>query len=356
MVSLGKVFYGNTLLDWTISLFMVLGSVLLGRALYWVFGVWARQRAKKTNTQLDAQILHVLQSPALFLIAFVGARLSLARLHFSDDVQRLLSNVFSIVLSLCIAWLLTRAYRGFHEGYLVPAAARSETSFDDQILPVLRSGVGIVLWSLGLIVGLNNAGINVGALVAGMGLGGLAFALAAQDTIANVFGGITIFVQKPFKIGDLIIFDGRTGRVKEVGLRSTRLEDFTTSHAVYVPNSQFAKNAIINVSADPGHWVSRTYRLAPNTGAAKVEQAIALVREAAGSHPDVDKNNCRLNSFDQQTIELYSEFHVRNFADRWRVITEVHLAIMQRFEQNGIRFAFPLWVVHENQPPRDEHA
>lgn len=356
MGALKGTYYGNTLLDWAIALLIVLASVIVGRTLYWLLGVWAKRRAAQSNSQLDRHILRVLQGPVLFIIAFLGARLGLTRLHFSEDVQRTLSNVFSVILSLSIAWFFTRAYRGFHESYLVPATAKGETSFDDQILPALRTGIILVLWSLGLIVGLNNAGINVAALIAGMGIGGLAFALAAQDTIANVLGGITIFVQKPFKLGDMIIFEGRTGRVKEVGLRSTRLEDITTAHAIYVPNSQFAKNAIVNVSADVGHWVPRTYRLAPNTSAANVELAIALVIETAGGHPDVDKSNCRLNAFELQTIELYSEFHVRNFADRWRVITEVHLAIMRRFEEKGIRFAFPIFVVHEGQKAKDDIA
>lgn len=354
MEFLARVYYGNTLRDWVTALFMMLGSVLVARALYWVLGVWAMQKAKQTKTKLDDQMVHVLQGPVLLFVALVGARLSLMRLRFSDDVQRWLGTGFSMLLSLSLAWLITRAYRGFHESVLVPAAARSETSFDDQILPVLRSGITLVIWTLGLIIGLNNAGVNVGALLAGMGLGGLAFALAAQDTIANVFGGFTIFVQKPFKIGDLIIFDGRTGRVREIGLRSTRLEDFTTAHAIYVPNSQFTKNLIVNVSADPGHWAPRTYRLAPDTSAAKVEQAIALIREAISGHPDVDKHNCRLNNFDNHTIELYTEFHVRSFGERWRVITEVHLAIMRVFEQHNIRFALPIRVLYDDraaEPP-----
>lgn len=354
MELLSHVYYGNTLFDWTVALLMVLGSALAARALYWIMGSRIKRLTMKTKTTLDDIMLQVVQGPIVLLLALTGAHLSLMRLHFSDTVRAGESTVFSLAISMTVAWLLTRAYQGFHEGYLVPAAAKSETTFDDQILPFLRSGITMVIWALGIIIGLNNAGFNVGAILAGMGLGGLAFALAAQDTIANIFGGFTIFVQQPFKIGDLIIFDGRTGRVKEIGLRTTRLEDFTTAHAIHIPNSQFTKNSIVNVTADPGHWAPRTYRLPPDTNAAKVELAIATIRKVVGGHPDIDKLNCRLNTFDNYTIELYTEYHVRSFSDRWRVITEVHLAIMKGFEENGLRFALPVRVNYDEQPARGE--
>lgn len=351
---LSHVYYGDTLLDWAIVFSMVLGSVLVARALYWVLGFWVKRLASRTKTTLDDLLVEVLQAPVVCLVALSGARLSLMRLHLSEDARHALSTVFSVLMSLSIAWLLVRLYRGIHEGYLVPAAARSETTFDDQILPVLRSGITIIIWSLGLIVGLNNAGFNVSALLAGMGLGGLAFALAAQDTIANVFGGLTIFVQSPFKIGDLIIFEGRTGRVKEIGLRSTMLEDFDTAHAIHIPNSQFTKITIINVSADPGHWVTRVYRLPPDTTAAKTELAIAVLREAIGGNPAIDKINCRLNTFDNHTIELYTQYHVKSFAVRWGVITEVHLAVMRLFEKNDLRFALPIRVMYAEPAAKDD--
>jgi MscS family membrane protein len=348
------VYYGNTLFDWTVTLFMMLGSALAARALYWVLGTWVKRLTMKSKTTLDDLMLQIVQGPIVLLLALTGMHLSLMRLHLPDNVRTAVGNVFSVVVALNVAWLLTRAYQGLHEGYLIPAAAKSETTFDDHILPFLRSGITLVIWALGLIIGLNNAGFNVGALLAGMGLGGLAFALAAQDTIANVFGGLTIFVQRPFKIGDLIIFDGRTGRVKEIGLRTTRLEDFTTAHAVFIPNSQFTKSSIVNVTADPGHWVPRTYRLPPDTSAAKVELAIATIRKAVSGHPDIDKVNCRLNTFDNYTVELYTEYHVRSFGDRWRVITEVHLAIMRVFEENGLRFALPVRLIQEDRQTKEE--
>jgi MscS family membrane protein len=356
MSFLYRVYYGDTLLDWVISLSLVLASVLIARAVYWVLGFWLKRLLRKTKTTLDDLLVELLQGPVVCGVALTGTRLSLMRLHFSEGGQRAVATGYSVLFSLCIAWLLVRVYRAIHEGYLVPIAAKSETTFDDQILPVMRSGISLVIWTLGVIVGLNNAGFNVSALLAGLGLGGLAFALAAQDTISNFFGGLTIFIQNPFKIGDLIVFDGKTGRVKAIGLRTTQLEDFDTAHSIFIPNSQFIKSTVVNVSADPGHWVSRTIRLAGDTRAEKVEQAIALIKEAIGGHPDVDSCLCRLNTFENHTIELFAYYHVRRFGDRWRVMTEAHLAMMRRFEQSDIRFALPIRVMYDDRAAKEEDA
>lgn len=347
---LSRVYYGNTLLNWVISLSLILASVLAARAVYWVVGFWVKRLTSRTKTTMDDLLVEMLQGPIVCIIALTGARLSAMRLQMSEGAQRVVGTAYSVLLSLCVAWLLVRVYRAIHEGYLVPLAEKTETTFDDQILPVMRSGISLLIWTLGFIVGLNNAGFNVGALLAGLGLGGLAVALAAQDTIANFFGGLTIFVQNPFKIGDLIIFDGKTGRVKEIGLRTTRLEDFDTAHSIFIPNSQFIKSTVVNVTDDPGHWATRVLRLAPDTTAAKAEQAVALVHEVIGGHADIDKVNCRLNTFDNFTIELMLQYHVRKFSDRWRVITEVHVAVMRAFEQNGIRFALPVRMIYNDRP------
>ncbi len=109
------------------------------------------------------------------------------------------------------------------EEYVVPIAEKSESDFDDQVLPIMRKGIRAVIWIMGIIIGMDNLGIDITAMIAGLGIGGLALALAAQDMVKNIFGGIMIFLDKPFKIGERIQIDGFDGTVEEVGLRSTRV-------------------------------------------------------------------------------------------------------------------------------------
>ena len=133
-----------------------------------------------------------------------------------------------------------------------PTNKGNGTQFWGQILPLIRTIIKLIIWSLGLLIGLKNAGFDVGAMLAGLGIGGLAFALAAQDTVSNMFGGITIFLQRPFKVDDLIMFEGKEMIVKEIGLRATRLTDESYGHTIYIPNSMFTGGIITNISAEPG--------------------------------------------------------------------------------------------------------
>lgn len=347
---LTQTYYGNPLSEWVIALLLALGAVLVARGLYWVLGNWVKRLVRRTQNQVDDVVVDIMEEPIVFLVALIGARLSLARLTLAADWVFALDSAFYMVVSLGVAWMLVRLYQAFHEGYLVPMARRSETSFDDQVLPTLRSGVSIILWTLGVLVGLNNAGYDVGALLAGLGIGGLAFALAAQDTVANIFGGITIFLQKPFKMGDLIEFEGKWLEVKEIGLRATRLENFDTGHAVYVPNSTFTGGAIVNISAEAGIWVERTLKLAPDTSAAQMQAALTLIRTLVEGHPDVDRVLLRFNTFDNHALEVFLVYHVRRFADRWRVINDINLTLLTEFERHRLRLALPVMVVQGARP------
>lgn len=339
------VYYGNTLLDWTTTLLLALGVVVVARAVYWFFKNWVKLLVRATRSRMDDVILDIVEEPVVFLIVVFGTQWALGRLTLEKPFSEWFVSAYSLAATLGLAWLIARFYRAFHESHLVPMVRKSDTTLDDHLLPTLRSGLTIIIWTIGVVVGLNNAGWDVGALLAGLGIGGLAFALAAQDTVANFFGGVTILLQKPFRVGDLIEFSGKTMTVKEIDLRATRLEDFDTGHAIYIPNSMFTNGMIVNVSAEGGFWAARTLRLSPDMPSAQVEKALRLIEETVKAHPDVDRCLLRFNTFDNYSLEILLVYHIRKFGDRWRVLTDVHLSLMRVFEQNQIRLALPISVL-----------
>jgi MscS family membrane protein len=339
------VYYGNTLLDWLTALLLALGVVVLARAVYWFFKNWVKLLVRATRTRMDDVIIDLIEEPVVFLIVVFGTQWALGRLTLEKPFSEWFVSAYSLAAAIGFAWLISRFYRAFHDSHLVPLVRKSDTTLDDHLMPTLRSGLIIIIWTIGVVVGLNNAGWDVGALLAGLGIGGLAFALAAQDTVANFFGGVTIFLQKPFRVGDLIEFGGKTMTVKEIDLRATRLEDFDTGHAIYIPNSMFTNGMITNVSAEGGFWAARTLRLSPDTPAAKMEQALKLIEETVKNHPDVDRCLLRFNTFDNYSLEILLVYHIREFGDRWHVLTDVHLTLMRAFEENQIRLALPISVL-----------
>jgi MscS family membrane protein len=174
--------------------------------------------------------------------------------------------------------------------YLAPRVSGTDSDLDDQLLPIARKGVKVTVWAIAIVVGLNNAGYDVGALIAGLGLGGLAFAMAAKDSVANLFGGFTVFTDKPFTIHDRIVVNGFDGTVEEIGIRSTRLKTLA-GRIVTIPNAVFANEAIENISSEPGRKITVDLGLTYDTTAEQLENAMKIIKEIALANEDIENDN-----------------------------------------------------------------
>jgi MscS family membrane protein len=143
-----------------------------------------------------------------------------------------------------------------------------------------------LLFALGFIVGLNNAGFDVGAVLAGLGIGGLAFALAAQDTVANLFGGVTILLQRPFRLQDRISVAGIEGYVLQLGLRTTQLKTIS-GEKVQLPNKFFTANSIHNLDVCDYYYEFEAFLLHRTCTPAQIDSFMESLRELATGHEDV---------------------------------------------------------------------
>lgn len=339
-----RTFYGNTVGQWLTTFLLILGAVIAGRVVYYLLARGARLVTRRSRAKLDDLLLDALEEPVVLILILVVARIALRRLTLPEGWINVIDGGLGMAYALLTAWLITRLYDSIHRSYLAPLAAKTTGAFDDQILPLIRRGIRIIVWTLAIIIGLNNAGYDVGTVLAGLGIGGLAFALAAQDTVANIFGGITIFAQKPFLIGDLIEFEGTQYVVKEIGWRATIVESWNTGYRVTIPNSKFTSGIIANVSAEKGYWFAETLKLAPDLSAAQVEQALQDIQDSVCCHPGIDGHKVRFEAIGNYALEFLVLFHVASFDDRWQVITDANLELLRRFETHGIRLAAPMQV------------
>lgn len=229
---------------------------------------------------------------------------------------------------------------------LAPLTAESDTSLDDQLMPILRKGTKFSIWSIGIIVALNNAGYDVGALIAGLGIGGLALAMAARDTVSNVFGGFTIFTDRPFTINDRVRISGFDGVVDEIGVRSTRLRTLSGT-MVTIPNSTFSDSAVENVSAEPSRKVSMTLGLTYDMTAEQMEQAMEILRSIAADAEGLEeKVLVAFNGFGDFSMNILFIYYITKGADILEVQTEVNLAILRRFGEAGLEMAFPTQTLY----------
>jgi MscS family membrane protein len=339
-----RTYYGNTVLNWLTTFLIILGVIVAGRAVYWIISRFLKVAAHRTKVRVDEVLIDALEEPISVLLILIGSRIAITRLTLEGAWVDFIDGALGIMYALVIAWLLTRTYDSIHKTYLLPFAQKTAGAFDDQVLPLIRRGLKIIIWTLAIIIGLNNAGYNVGTVLAGLGIGGLAFALAAQDTVSNIFGGITIVGQKPFLIGDLIEFEGKQYVVKEIGWRATTAEDWNTGYRVTIPNSKFTGGIIANVSAERGYWFEETIRLSVDQPVSQVEQAIQDIRDSVCCHPNIDGHKVRFEGFGSGGYEMLVLFHVASFDHRWQVITDANLDLLRRFEAHNIRLASPMQV------------
>ena len=238
--------------------------------------------------------------------------------------------------------------------HLRDAASQTASKLDDQIIPIIDRVIKIILVLVAAIYILNQLDVNVTALIAGISIGGLALALAAQDTVKNFLGSIMIFMDQPFQIGDFVEVDGKVGTIEEVGFRSTRIRTIDTS-LITVPNGNIANLSINNMGARPRRMMQMQVGITYDTPPRYVEAFVAGMRDIVKNHPMLsnEPNYVHLNQFDNSSINILFRCYIEtgDYAVELAIREEVLLAIMHLAEAVGVRFAFPSSTIYIEDMP-----
>jgi MscS family membrane protein len=340
-----RMYFGNTMGQWLTAAGIIIGAVLVGRIIYWVFGRFIKRAVAKAGTRLVDVLVDLGEEPLVYAVTVTGIWVAYGTLDTTPGLDAFAAKVLFILFTLGVAWFLTRISDALFEEYLKPLVAGTESDLDDQLLPVARKSIKIAIWVLAAVIALSNAGYDVAAIIAGLGLGGLAFALAAQDTVSNLFGGFTILTDSPFKMGDRVKISGFDGTIQEIGLRSTRLTTLE-GRTVTIPNSTFTKNPVENVSSEPNRKVALNLGLTYDMNEAQVQRAMALLKNIAADQEDLEeKVVIGFNAFGDFALNVLFIYYIKSGADILAAQTDVNLAILQRFNAEGLEFAFPTQTI-----------
>jgi MscS family membrane protein len=226
--------------------------------------------------------------------------------------------------------------------FFLPFTLSKESAMMDQFGPILRKGLRSAVWALGVIMALKNAGQDVGALLAGVGIGGLALAMAAKDFVSNIFGGITVFVDKPFRVGDRIQISGYDGNIEEIGIRSTRLRTLS-GRVVVIPNFKFTDTFLENVTNEPSRKVGLTLGLTYDTTPEQVQEGIDILKAIIAERSETLDPDPTIwfSSFGDFSLNIDVIYFI-NKNGHWAYSPgEVNLEILKRFNAAGLNFAFP---------------
>ncbi|PIP83176.1 MAG: mechanosensitive ion channel family protein [Elusimicrobia bacterium CG_4_9_14_3_um_filter_62_55] len=306
---------------------------------------------KRTTTIYDDLLLEIVRKPLAAACVPLGIYLAVRTLPLPKtpvDAAAVLSAAFKTVSIVFIVWLGLRFIDGTCKvwaGY----AKRTESSIDDILVPIVSKSLKSFLVIVGGILALQNMGYSVSGLLAGFGLGGMAVALAAKESLSNIFGSIVILLDRPFKVGDWIEMNGLEGTIEEIGLRTTRVRTFANS-LITVPNAKWTTSAINNWSRMQKRRISTkigvTYDTTPEQIEALVETIRGLIRSDEGLRDEFFLVN--FDGFGPSSLDIfiYCFTKTTQWGEYLTVKERFFLNIAREVHKAGLQFAFPTQTVH----------
>jgi MscS family membrane protein len=320
----------------------------LGAALGWATRAALGKLAARTETEWDDELLRRVARPLTSLWAIGVAWLVEPLLALGPAADARVEHALRAAAWFVLFWGMARAVS-------VAFAAAGSASWARQnaglagLLPLGRKLSTVVLLALGLVAVLSELGFQVGSLLAGLGIGGLALALAAQKTVEHLFGSIAIGVDQPFRVGDLVSVDGVVGTVEAIGMRSTRVRTADRT-VVSFPNGKLADARVECIAARDRIRLVANLGLAYSTTAAQARRILAELEAALRAHPKIwsDQVLVRLTELKDSTInvEVTAWFQTADWNEFTAIRQELLLRFLEIVEQAGASFAFPTRTVH----------
>lgn len=311
-----------------------------------------QQLAKKTETYYDDKIISALKGPLRFSFIIIGVHLFFVLTFKETDF---IKNILSSLVVYTVFWAILDIVEKFR-GVFSKVFERVNPDLGSEIGSFIVTIVKMLLIGIGLGAILQVWGINVTALVASLGIGGLAFALAAKDTAANLFGSFSLLADKSIRIGEWIKVNGVEGIVEDIGIRTTKIRTFDKS-IITVPNHMIANNPIENFSRRGVRRIKMAVGLTYGTRRETIQTIVKEIREMLQVHEGIAQKETLLVHFDtfgdsSLNVFIYTFTATSNWAHYLETREDIHLKIMEIVERNGSGFAFPSQSIYLESLPK----
>lgn len=312
-----------------------------------------KMMTRKTKTTLDDHLIKNLRRPMKWVSVILAAYLSLQLFYpeFSLGGHDL-DNIFTILFIIVGTYTVNGLFSAFMGWYAEEMAPKTDSKFDDEIFPLFKKIGSALIYVIGLTIVLSTMGIEVSALIAALGVGGLAVALALQDTLSNFFAGVHLLADRPVRPGDYIKIDGTDviGTIEEIGWRSTRIRTWD-NNIVYVPNSKMSASILINYfnpAEEMGYAMTFgvSYDDDPEEVIEGLWEALRKTEKITGKIVDVDTSTVRADSFGDSAVNYKVIVKIPVYEDRFGVQGEMVKQIFYVFKKKGISIPYPTTTVY----------
>lgn len=344
---LAKTIYGITIESILIAFIIFFTILVLRSILSKIVINILRFLASKTESKVDDKLINVLESPFRFSFIIFGFYLAQNYLNLSKYAIYIDKLISSLII-FTIFWIIYKIVNEFNALISLFSSKMGQPLNKDIENFIIKSCRVIIVIFCFLMI-LQAWGVNITAFIASLGLGGLAFALAAKDTTANLFGSLVIFADRPFRIGDAVEINAIEGIVEDIGIRSTRIRTYPRS-LVTIPNAVVANASIAN-------WSKRTRRkcelmigLTYDTTSEQLEAIVSQIDQMIRERGDVYNDSLVVffENFGDSALNIMCQYHTKttDFKEFLQVKQEINIQIMHIVEKNGSDFAFPTQTLH----------
>lgn len=354
----------NPLSHWLILLAAITVAVAAGKIVSWLLRRLA-QRLERRRWHGQAQVFAGLASPATLALFSLGLSIGLAWIKMSDPLRTISGRILLLLYTMSAFWYAFNLV-AVVEVAIKRFAQRTETTLDDELVPVIRKALRIFIIVIGALFILQNVfNRDIGAWLAGLGIAGLAVSLAAQDSLKNLFGSITILFDRPFALGQRILYGKYDGVVEEIGFRSTKIRTPDGS-LVTIPNSNIVNDPVDNWQVRPRIFRTFIISITYDTPVAKVREAVEIVRRIFADpefQPFIHDEDTKRNEFPPRVF--FMDMAADNLAlkvwywyrpaDWWTYCDfnqRFNLRLMEEYEKAGIEFAFPTRTLYLAGDPK----
>ncbi len=342
---------------WISESLISLGIIFLAWMAFWLFHRYGFNYVLRHLTGKSHEVMQVffsgLRTPVSLVFLTFGIWITISRLKILHHYTAPINQIFLALGTLLAAFILTRLVRAALDLYAHNSAIRTDSPVDTQFIPSVRKVVNILIWVAALIQILLEFKQEITPLITGLGIGGLAVALALQDSLSNFFSGFYLIMDKPFRIGDFVRLEsGDEGFIETIGWRSTKIRTYR-NHVIVVPNAKLSQSLVTNyVLADKNNTFIIECGVGYGSDLDKVEKvtkevAINVLHQVPGADTHYDPI-IRFHTFGDSNINFRVILSVVNFEAQYILKHEFIKALHHRFQEENITIAFPTREIHIN--------
>ncbi|MEK6927318.1 MAG: mechanosensitive ion channel family protein [Nanoarchaeota archaeon] len=324
------------------ALAVLVGTLLIFRFALFIFFLIAQKAASKTKTNLDDLLINKSRWPLTFWLFFISLRISLEQLVLSDPLSLILSKSISTLIILNLAYVLFLVLDIIIFNATKKFITKTKTQIDDGLVSIIQNTLKIALIVISILYILDFWGVQVGPFLAGLGIAGLAIALALQPILSNIFSGVSMILDKTVRVGDLVYIDADTkGVIESVGFRSTKIRTFD-NELIIIPNTKLAESKIQNVSLpEPKSRVVIPFSVAYGSNIEKVKKLILREVSSISKVCKSPEPVVRFIEMAESSLNFKLYFFVSHYDDRWPSIDEANTKIYNALNKNKIEIPYP---------------